>query len=671
MSAQNAAAPERAPAALVWACAALGGGLLLHADRLPAWAVAGTLAMILWRLTIARPGQLLSGATVRALLALSLVTLVFARFHTLNGLTAGTTLLVLMAALKLLEARRARDAYVIVGVALFLVLAACLDRQDLARVPLYGVEALLCCAAFALIATPGLGAVPALRLAGRSLLVAFPLALALFLLFPRLPGALWAIPPRDEATTGLSESMTPGGITRLISTYEPVFRVTFIGARPPPEQLYWRGPVLHEFDGATWRRRPASLGQPAPLQYLGTPYHHRVALEPSREHFWFALDTPARSPDPAVLLSEDRELVAGNPVNAPVSFEVVSYTHTQAARPLESGARLADTALPPGNPRTLTLARSLREHTSTDEALLRAGLEFLRTGGFSYSVTPERLGPDAVDDLLFRTREGFCGHYASAFVTLMRAAGLPAHVVTGYLGGEWNPIGGYLLVRQSDAHAWAEVWLPVRGWTRVDPTAVVAPERLHRGLLDLLPQALSVPERLLRQSRWLSGLLQRWDAASAWWNARVVRFDLDSQLGLLARLGVRAPNARDLGWAFMLVLSLWLAVGAWRLGDGVARTRPPDALARAYARLCRKLARAVLPRPPQQGPLDFAAAVSARRPDLAGDVLPLFERYAQLRYGLPSPATRRRDVEDFARAVARLSLKRAARHASGSGRTLA
>ena len=658
MSSPKSDAPEGARTALTWACAALAGGMLLHADRVPAWAAAGTLALIVWRLTIARQSQLLTSTTVRALLALALVALVLVRFHTLNGLTAGTTLLVLMAALKLLEARRARDAYVIVGVALFLVLAACLDRQELARVPLYGLEALLCCAALALIASPGLGGAMALRLAGRTLLLALPLGVALFLLFPRLPGALWAIPRSDEAATGLSESMSPGSITRLIATYEPAFRVTFIGARPPPEQLYWRGPVLHEFDGSTWRRRPANLGPRASLEYLGVPYRYLVALEPSRQRFWFALDTPVRSPDPTVWLSEDRELVAANPVSAPVSFEGVSYTQTRAAQPLEFDARLDDTALPPGNPRALALARSLRARAPTDEALVRAILEFLRTGGFSYSVTPQRLGPDPVDDFLFRTREGFCGHYASAFVTLMRAAGLPARVVTGYLGGEWNPIGGYLLVRQSDAHAWAEVWLSGRGWTRVDPTAVVAPERLRRGLLDLLPQALSARERLLRESHWLRALLQRWDAANAWWSTRVVKFDLDAQLGLLARLGVRAPDARYLGWGFMLVLSVWLALGVWRLGDGAPRARPPDALARAYLRLCRKLTRAVLPRLPQQGPLDFSAAVSARRPDLATDVRPLFQRYAQLRYGVPNSATRHRDVEEFARAVARLRVPR-------------
>ncbi|MBV8909593.1 MAG: DUF3488 domain-containing transglutaminase family protein, partial [Gammaproteobacteria bacterium] len=323
----------------------------------------------------------------------------------------------------------------------------------------------------------------------------------LFVLFPRVPGALWAIPRSDEAATGLSETMSPGSIAHLIATYEPAFRATFFGARAPPEQLYWRGPVLHEFDGSAWRRRPVSLGARASLEYLGAPFRYRVALEPSRQRFWFALDTPAGSPDPSVSMSEDHELIAANPVGTPVTFEAVSYTRTRAAQPLAAGVRLDDTAIAPGNPRALALARSLRAHAPTDEALVQAVLDFLRTGGFSYSVTPERLGPDPVDDFLFRTREGFCGHYASAFVTLMRDAGLPARVVTGYLGGEWNPIGGYLLVRQSDAHAWAEVWLPGRGWTRVDPTAVVEPERLRRGLLDLLPQALSARERLLRESR--------------------------------------------------------------------------------------------------------------------------------------------------------------------------
>jgi protein-glutamine gamma-glutamyltransferase len=655
-------APERAAwPGLVWACAAFGGGVLLHADRVPAWAVAAALALIAWRLATARSVSFFPGIAVRAVLALALVALVLARFHTLNGLTAGTTLLMLMAALKLLEVRRPRDQWVLVAVGMFLLLAACLDRQELVRVPLYALQAWACCAALAVVASPGLGAAAALRLAGRALLLALPLAVALFVLFPRLPGAFWAIPSGEQAVTGLSDSMSPGSIVRLIASYEPAFRVTFTGARPPPEELYWRGPVLHEFDGYTWRRTPEASAHREPLQYLGSPYRYRVALEPSRQRWWFALDTPAHSPDASVTLTDDRELIAAEPVSVPLSFEALSYTRTRAVQPLDAAAWHRDTRLPAGaNPRSLRLAQALRSRAPSDAAFVQAVLDYLRSGGFEYSLTPERLGSDAVDDFLFNTREGFCGHYASAFVTLMRAAGVPARVVTGYLGGEWNPIGGYLVVRQSDAHSWAEVWLSPQGWTRVDPTAVVAPERLRQGILDLLPQALSTRERLLRASAWLTRLLQRWDAANAWWSNHVVQFDDAAQLDLLARLGVRSPDVRYLGWGFMLALCVWLAIIAWQAG-GSERAVPPDALARAYARLCRKLARIAAPRAPHQGPMSFAAAVIAARPDLRDPVHALLSRYAQLRFGAPAPGTRVRDIEEFRRAVARLQLPRTAR----------
>jgi len=213
-------------------------------------------------------------------------------------------------------------------------------------------------------------------------------------------------------------------------------------------------------------------------------------------------------------------------------------------------------------------------------------------------------------------------------------------------------------VRQSDAHAWAEVWLEGRGWTRIDPTAVVAPERLRRGVFDLLPDALATRARLLRGSAWLTGLLQRWDAANAWWSDHIVKFDYSAQLDLLGRFGIRSPDVRYLGWAFTLALLGWLALIAWHIGRS-ARPTPPDALARAYARLCNKLARIGPPRAPHQGPLSFAATVTTHRPDLKDSVHALLARYAQLRYGPAAPASRAQDIEEFRRAVARLSLSRA------------
>ena len=641
---------------LAWACAAFAAGILLHVDRLPPWASAAALALIAWRLLTARSGGWYPGIGTRALLALSLVALVLARFHTLNGLAAGTTLLLLMAALKLLETRGARDELVVVGVALFLLLAACLDRQNLARTPLYALHAWLCCAALAVVAGPELSARRALALAGKALLFALPLAVLLFLFFPRLPGQFWAIPRGEQAITGLSDSMSPGSIVQLTASADPAFRVQFFGPIPPPAERYYRGPVLHDFDGYTWRT--AGLYRAgAQLKNAGTAYHYRVTLEPNRRRWWFALDTPAQSPDARVLLTYDYQLLAAEPVTEPVSFEAVSYTHPLAAPSLDPAVRREDTALPgQANPRSRAFARSLRQHAGSDAAFVQAVLNYLRTGGFAYSLTPERLGTDAIDDFLFNTREGFCGHYASAFVALMRAAGVPARVVTGYLGGEWNPIGRYFLVRQSDAHAWTEVWLGTRGWTRVDPTAVVAPERLNRGIFDLMPEALSARERLLRGSRWVTGLLQRWDAANTWWTDHVLKFDYSRQLNLLAHLGVQAPDARYLGWAFMLALCAWLAIIAWHIGR-TERSHGPDALARAYARLCRKLARIATPRVPHQGPLSFASTVIAQRPDLKDPVQPLLERYAELRYGRVAPVTRVEDIRQFRRAVARLRVR--------------
>ncbi|HLQ08857.1 MAG TPA: DUF3488 and transglutaminase-like domain-containing protein [Steroidobacteraceae bacterium] len=658
-----AAAPQAADGAalrsLAWACAAFAGGVLLNLDRVPPWTAATALLLIAWRLTTERSGARLPGTPARALLALGVVAVVLWRFHTLNGLAAGTALLVLMSALKLLETRARRDQFVMVGAGLFLLLAACLDRQSLVRVPLYALQAWLCCSALAVVASAGCEGRAALRLAGRALLLALPLAVLLFLFFPRLSGAFWAIPRGGEALTGLSDTMSPGGIVKLVASYDPAFRVQFAGRAPPAEELYWRGPVLHDFDGHTWRRASGAFHLRQRLQYLGTPYRYRVALEPTRQRWWFALDTPAQSSDANVLLTYDNQLLGAEPLTEPLSFDALSYTRTRALEPLGAFGRQQDTTPPPGNPRSVALAQTLRQRAGSDADFVQATLEYLRSGGFVYTLTPEALGADAVDDFLFDTRAGFCGHYASAFVTLMRAAQVPARVVTGYLGGEWNPIGDYFLVRQSDAHAWAEVWLEGRGWTRIDPTAVVAPERLRRGVFDLLPDALATRERLLRSSAWLTRALQRWDAANAWWSDHVVKFDYSAQLDLLGRFGIRYPDARYLGWAFMLALLGWLAIIAWHIGRS-ARPAAPDALARAYTRLCHKLARIGPPRAPHQGPLSFAEAVTTHRPDLGGSVHALLARYAQLRYGPGAPGTRAQDIEGFRRAVARLSLSRAA-----------
>jgi protein-glutamine gamma-glutamyltransferase len=691
--ARRVRAPEGSRRGLVWAATAFGSGILLNADRVPVWAPVLGIAFIVWRLMAAYSSVRLPGVVFRTLIACILVGQILDRFHTLNGLSAGTALLMLMGSVKLLETRSQRDQFIVVAACIFLLLAACLDRQGLIRAPLYMLQAWLSCTALAIVAyasapdspraTSSPGAMTsaaqdsataptfaagttvtfddraAQLLAARSLLFALPLAIVLFVFFPRLPGAFWAIPRSDEAVTGLGDSMSPGSITELTASYDVAFRAHFDGSPPPPQERYWRGPVLHEFDGYTWRRSMQSLTRLQPLQYLGPEYHYRISLEPSSQRWWFALDTPKGSPGAKVFFTYDYQLISAEPVREGTHYTLISYTSTRATGPLPQSERRYDTTLlGDRNPRSRALATKMRGSVSSDEAYVAAVLNLFRTGGFQYSLTPPRLGYDSVDDFIFTTRLGFCGHYASAFTMLMRAAGIPSRVVTGYLGGEWNPIGSYFIVRQSDAHSWTEVWLEGRGWTRIDPTAVVAPERLRRGILDILPNAVSAPARFVWSQPWLAKLLQRWDALNTWWNDRVVKFNYVDQLKLLEQLGFKSPGAQELGWAFAAGLIGWLSWIAWQVGRAAPRSRP-DRLARAYTALCRKLAHAGVPRQAYQGPLAFAAEIAQRRPDLVTELHPLLLRYARLRFEPIEQGSYSAKVRDFSHEVGRLKVSRA------------
>jgi transglutaminase-like putative cysteine protease len=474
---------ELAPRAVGIVSAAYVLAVLLHVDRTPFWSTAIALAIVAWRQLAARQALPFAGTALRVAITLALTALVAVSYRTLNGLTAGGALLVVMGAAKLLELRSRRDALVVIAVALFLLLAACLDRQTLPHIPLYAATAWLACTALAAL-DAGAGRAPpigaAARSAGRALLYALPLAAVASLFFPRLGGGLWALPADQRATTGLSDEMSPGSITELTDSDDIVFRVHFLDATPPPQERYWRGPVLHDFDGYTWRRgqpvvRPNTTG-------VGTVYRQRVTLEPHQRAWWFALDTALAAPSRAVMLTHDNQLLAYRPVTQAVTYEAASQTQLHSSDPLSTLGRRYDTHLPPGrNRRTVALAAQLREGNPETAAYIQAVLALFRDGGFEYTLTPPRLDYDSIDDLLFNTKLGFCGHFASAFTTLMRAGGVPARVVTGYLGGEWNPIGDYFIVRQSDAHAWSEVWVEDRGWTRIDPRECFATSRCCRG----------------------------------------------------------------------------------------------------------------------------------------------------------------------------------------------
>jgi transglutaminase-like putative cysteine protease len=589
-------------------------------------------------------GQALPGRLARLGLALILTAGVLASFRTLNGLAAGATLLAAMTAAKLFEARAIRDWYVIVGATLFLLLAACLDRQQLWRLPLYAISLWLSVATLRSLGGGAAQSAPTLlRDSARQLLYALPLAIIFFLFFPRLPGAFWSLSSDDSAITGLADQMSPGSIARLTESDEPALRARFTGDLPPAHERYWRGPVLHDFDGFSWRRHRGSPAGPDAVHFRGRVYRYSLTLEPNSHRTVVALELADPAGAPFAQFTDDFQLLSRHPLTQPQSFEFSSYPQALRGGELSPEARSMDLALPAErNPRARELALRLRAAAADDGAFVRSVLNYLRDGGFVYTTTPQLLGPDSVDDLLFRTRQGFCGHYASAFVDLMRAGGVPARVVTGYLGGAWNPIGGYLLVRQADAHAWAEVWLSGRGWVRADPTAMVAPDRLNRELLQFGAGAGGPGFRLGGASEWMTTLLQSWDALNAWWQDEVIGFNFARQLNLADWLGFGDRDWQTLAIALGAGMSAWLVWIAWSLRR-LARAARPDALERAWRRIDQRLRRAGHPRAPQEGVLDYCARLARTRPAAAAALAPLARRYALLRYGPPAPEAELRE----------------------------
>ena len=642
--------PPAAPA-LRWVLAGFLGAVLLNLHHTAAWCIPVALGSAAWRLRAGATATPLMGGPWRVTVVLIMTVAVLLSFRTLNGVSAGASLLVAMAALKLMETHQARDWLIVIGSALFLLLAACLDAQELWRLPLYAAELwLLCTALYAL--GPGNGSLPAgtlVRAAGRGLLVALPLAIVLFLFFPRLAGAFWAVPRPDEAGTGLGDDMSPGSISRLVESDEPALRVRAEGLLPPPTQRYWRGPVLHDFDGYTWRRRRTPPGDAPALDFYGESYRYEVTLEPNTHQVLIGLDMP-RPDGQALLLAHptfDYQLIVPQVLDRPLHYELESFPHYRSAEPLSPAARRLDLNLPVNrNPRSVELAHSLRAQAASDSAFVEAVLDYFRRGNFEYTLTPPLLDPNSIDDLLFRSHQGFCGHYASAFAMLMRAGGVPARVVTGYLGGQWNPFGRYLLVRQADAHAWTEVWLEGRGWMRVDPTSVVAPGRLTDGF-DPLSAAGFGTDRSLNSALWMRNTVQAWQAMNAWWQDQFVSFNFAKQLGLLSWLGLPGHDWRELAVLLTAGGALWSMLIAWRMAPSLSRSRP-DALGRAWLALERALRGYAAPRLQHEGPIGYADRIAERAPQLAAQLKPLAVRYARLRYGSGCSASQ---LQQFRRAV--------------------
>jgi len=591
--------------------------LLPHARHLPVWVSLLCGAILSWRAAITLRGKRMPSSLVLLPIAVLAMIGVQTSYQTLLGRDAGVAMLVLLVAFKMLEMHARRDLFVVIFLCYFLVLTNFFYSQSI-------FSALLMVLAVLALLTTQLsfqftGAVPPLRarfaMGARMLALAAPLAMLMFVVFPRIHGPLWGTPGAGGGKSGLSDQMAPGQMSALALSDEPVFRVRFEGPVPAQARLYWRGPVLDAFDGLTWTRGAEKRSADGLHLSVGGPaVPYEVTLEPSPARWVFALEMPGRVPalpGRVTQVSPQFELTVGAAPQERVRYRASS--HLDYA--LQGGARLPDAnrwlLLPYGyNPRALQAGLELRrepEPARRVEAVLRR----FREQPYSYTLEPPLLGRHTVDEFLYQTRAGFCEHYAGAFVFLMRAAGVPARVVTGYQGGEMNPIDGYMTVRQSDAHAWAEVWLAQRGWVRVDPTAAVAPERVRRGLSAAvrMPAPFGIEAlRGLDISRdgagWFGQLRNALGAVNNGWNQWVLNYTPERQRNVVSSL-----QAGVSGWPFVALLTIG---GILLLLYGILiRRREIHPIEALYSVLCKRLGQHGLARAADEGPTAYAARVAA------------------------------------------------------------
>ncbi|MDH3612150.1 MAG: DUF3488 and transglutaminase-like domain-containing protein [Gammaproteobacteria bacterium] len=628
---------------LPWTLAAIVFSLAPHVQFLPLWITAACVFCGAWRYVIERRRRPLPSTWLRVLLALTCFLGVLATYSTISGVGPGSALLAIMAALKLLETRKRRDQFVLLFIAIFLVMSSLLREQHLWSLPYLLVAVLLIMTAW--LRVSAVGEEPARRsfaTGGRLLLYTAPLAIAMWIFFPRLASPFWAVPmDTGTATSGISDSMSPGDISSLSMSNAVAFRVKFTDVIPEPRDRYWRGLVLTLFNGRTWNSNDPFEGPQVHEQVSGNgdPIAYQITLEPTRQHWVFALDMPWSWSLPKTFMGPQQQLARGRPIDQRVAYEATSYLDYRTDVALTRYARSWYERVPEqSNKRTQALAKQMRASAASESAYIEAVLMKFHEEEYFYTLQPPPLGSNPVDRFLFDSKRGFCEHYASAFAVMMRAGGIPARVVLGYQGGELNPMGGHMIVRQSDAHAWNEVWLDGIGWYRVDPTAAVAPERIESGISESLLDGVASAWGMSASFAFMHQLTLTWDAMNAKWNEWVLGYGPENQERFMAWLGMSDPDWRKMIWTLVavvigiiLLISLLLSL----------RYRPParDRAAILYERFVNKAGIELLT---GETPAVFAQRAAAESPIPADVIDEITSTYLDARYGPVDPVAMRR-----------------------------
>jgi len=625
---------------LVFACLLV---VTNHLGSIAIWISASAIGLMVWRAWLTLSGRQLPPRWLLLPIASLLMGAIYWQFRSFVGRETGVAMLILLLACKMLEMHAKRDLFVVVFLGFFLLLTSFLDSQSLGsafQVLVSAFSLLLAQLSFQFSEkAPSLWV--RCKLILKMLLLAAPLTVLCFYLFPRIQGPLWSLPSdANIARSGLSDSMSPGNISKLAMSDELVFRVKFLDETPAKSAMYWRAIILSQFDGRSWKQSTQAVPQGAiKLEIKGKPLVQEITLEPGNTHYLFGLDSVPNAPEiesMATSLNTLGEMRSELPINKRLRYQVFSHTSYRLNADFDAQQIEINSQLPPGfNPETMQFAQTLRQNFPDQVSRIDAVLRYFREEKFYYTLEPPPLGRQSVDEFLFSTRAGFCEHYSSAFVVLMRAMGIPARVVTGYQGGLRNTQDGYYEIKQSDAHAWAEVWLEQAGWVRIDPTAAVAPDRILKNL-DATQKntGLSgIVSEFIVQNSWVSKLRMRWSAVNNAWNQWVLNYNQSKQESLWQSLGLSSINwERTLLSLFVLGLVV-LAIFAIPLLSHRTKLTIYDKL---YLDFCKKMQRRGWQPAIHEAPASYALRLHEHlTPAQIVDINKFIALYLQIKYGKP------------------------------------
>ena len=621
---------------LIFLLSSLGLIVLPHVFQLY-WGVFGYFCLLLgWRfICIWKPERLPTFPVILLLIVCGMAVL-YTQHRGILGRDGGTSLFVIALGLKLMEIKTERDLYLINYLAFIVAASQFLYEQSILMAAYILFVCCVLLATLVYINSYVANTLVSIKKAATIIAQAIPMAIVVFILFPRVDPPKWLLfNDEQQHKTGLSDSMEPGSISDLGMSDELVFRVKFAGAIPPAKQRYWRGPVLTVTDGKKWTQARDLNYQRylAKVTFSGQPYTYTLLMEPQEKDWVFALDMPAEFSQP-LAQNANYQLITSDDLRKRTEFKLTSYPAYNTGYLTKTEYRDARQLPAAPSGRIKHLVTQLHGFDSAPEAFINRLLNHFREEEFHYTLTPPLMEQNPIETFLFETRYGFCSHYASAFVYLMRVAGIPARVVTGYQGGEFNEVGNFLEIKQADAHAWAEVWLENQGWVRFDPTAAIAPERIEKNIdiNRLMPGGVisyTATDSALAAFNLLKQARKLWGNVDYNWQRWVINYNNANQSSFMSSFGIKDMKTM-VYWMMVFVGIITAILSLFLLYQ---KPRQTDPVLKIYQRFLKKLAKKGIVKRPSEGPRDFAERVKPLIPQQAGEIEEITAVFIGLRYG--------------------------------------